>query len=174
MVEVPTRDGVADAYLSQPDDGGDHAGVLFVIDAFGLRPQIETMSDRIAQRGFVVLAPNVFNRAGRAPVLRMPDLSDPENRASFFESLRPLIKQLTPSRTAEDGTAYLDYLEDVAPRPFAITGYCLGGRLAFLGRSEQQSERQQHDVDDHEITAITTSTTVASTAITRPKSFKIG
>ena len=70
MVDVETRDGVADAYLSQPDNGERHPGVLLVMDAFGLRPQIERMADRIAARGFVVLAPNVFYRAGRAPVGR--------------------------------------------------------------------------------------------------------
>src|SRR5215218_8915123 len=66
MIDVPTPDGVADAYLARPaGDGG--PGVLLVMDAFGLRPQIERMADRIAGRGFVVLAPNVFYRAGRAP-----------------------------------------------------------------------------------------------------------
>jgi carboxymethylenebutenolidase len=38
------------------------------MDAYGLRPQIERMADRIAARGLVVLAPNDFYRAGRAPV----------------------------------------------------------------------------------------------------------
>ena len=75
-VEVTTPDGVADAYLARPDDER-HPGVLFIMDAYGLRPQIEEMADRIAAEGYVVLAPNVFYRAGRAPVLPLPDLNDP-------------------------------------------------------------------------------------------------
>ena len=39
------------------------------MDAFGLRPQIEQMADRIAADGYVVLAPNVFYRPARAPVV---------------------------------------------------------------------------------------------------------
>jgi carboxymethylenebutenolidase len=130
-VDVPTDDGVADAYLAQPDDNAPHPGVLFIMDAYGLRPQIEAMADRIASQGYVVLAPNVFYRSGRAPLLPMPDLSDPDARSSFFASLRPLLAELTPDALARDGRAYLDYLGERASAPAAITGYCMGGRLGW-------------------------------------------
>ena len=126
-----TTDGVADAYLARPDDGA-HPGVLFIMDAFGLRPTIEEMVERIAADGFVVLAPNVFYRAGRAPVMPMPDLTDPEQRARFFQTLRPLMNELTPERIRADAEAYLDYLAEVAaPEPVAITGYCMGARVGW-------------------------------------------
>ncbi len=130
-IEVTTPDGVADAYLTRPDDDGSHPPVLFIIDAFGLRPRIEEMADRIAARGYVVLAPNVFYRAGRAPVIPLPDFSDPDNRGRFFQQVRPLMEQLTPEAIARDGGAYLDYLADAAPGPVAITGYCMGARLGW-------------------------------------------
>jgi carboxymethylenebutenolidase len=130
-VDINTPDGVADAYLARPDDQP-HPGVLFIMDAFGLRPTIGEMIDRIAGDGYVVLAPNVFYRAGRAPVRPTPDLSDPEQRTAFFQSLRPLIEQLTPDRLAADSAAYLDYLAAVArPAPVAITGYCMGARVGW-------------------------------------------
>lgn len=131
IVDIKTEDGVADAYLARPDDDEAHPGVLFIMDAFGLRPRIEEMADRIAEQGYVVLAPNVFYRAGRAPIFEMPDLSDPDTRASFFQTLRPLMDQLTPDAVASDGTAYLDYLNEVAPGPVAITGYCMGARVGW-------------------------------------------
>ena len=131
IVDIKTEDGVADAYLARPDDDEAHPGVLFIMDAFGLRPRIEEMADRIAAQGYVVLAPNVFYRAGRAPIFEMPDLSDPDTRASFFQTLRPLMDQLTPDAVASDGTAYLDYLNEVAPGPVAITGYCMGARVGW-------------------------------------------
>jgi len=130
-VDITTSDGVANAYLSRPDDH-QHPGVLFIMDAFGLRPTIEHMVDRISADGYVVLAPNVFYRAGRDPVGPLPDLSDPEQRTTFFQSLRPLFAQLTPEAVAADGKAYLDHLTDTAgPGPVAITGYCMGGRLGW-------------------------------------------
>jgi carboxymethylenebutenolidase len=131
IVDVTTKDGVADAYLVRPDDDRQHPGLLFIMDAYGLRSQIEAMADRIAAAGYVVLAPNVFYRAGRAPVLPIPDLSDPEQRASFFQSLRPLIGQLTAEAAARDGAAYLDHLAGVAPGPVAVVGFCMGARMGW-------------------------------------------
>ena len=131
MLDIRTPDGVADAYLIRPDDGERHPGVLFVMDAFGLRPRIEEMADRIAQHGYAVLAPNVFYRAGRAPVLPFPDMREEGARGEFFKGVRPLMEQLTPERMAADGAAYLDELAKVADGPFAITGYCMGARLGW-------------------------------------------
>lgn len=131
QVEITTPDGRADAYLARPDDQP-HPGVLFLMDAFGLRPTIEEMVEKIAAEGYIVLAPNVFYRAGRDPVPPMPDLSDPDERSRFFQSLAPLREALTPEAVAADGAAYLEYLADAgAPGPVAITGYCMGARLGW-------------------------------------------
>ena len=130
-VDITTPDGVADAYLARPDDQP-HPGVLFIMDAFGLRPTIGEMIKRIAADGYVVLAPNVFYRAGRSPVLPMPDLSDPDERDGFFAKLRPMIGELTPERIESDGTAYLDFLaESAGSGPVALTGYCMGARVGW-------------------------------------------
>jgi len=130
-LDIRTPDGVADAYLARPDEGDRHPGVLFVMDAYGMRPRIEQMAARIAERGYAVLAPNVFYRAGRAPVLPFPDMSQEGARAEFFQGVRPLMNELTPQRVAADGDAYLDALAEVADEPFAITGYCMGARLGL-------------------------------------------
>ncbi len=130
-VDIQMPDGVADAYLTRPDDGERHTGVLFIMDAYGLRPRIEAMADRIAERGYAVLAPNVFYRAGRSPVIPFPDMSREDARTEFFGQVRPLMAELAPERIAVDGAAYLDELAKVADEPVAITGYCLGVRLGL-------------------------------------------
>jgi carboxymethylenebutenolidase len=122
MTDITTPDGVADAYVT-----GDGPSVLFIMDAFGLRPRIEEMADRIAARGHRVLAPNVFYRAGRAPVLPVPDFGDPDARSAFFGEVRPLMEQLAGEEWLRDGAAYLDQLGG----PVAITGYCMGARLGL-------------------------------------------
>jgi carboxymethylenebutenolidase len=132
QVEIRTEDGVADGYLARPvGDDGRRPGVLLLVDAFGLRPQIEQMADRIAERGFVVLAPNVFYRHGRAPVLPMPDLEDPAQRDPFMAKIRPMMQELMSELIESDGGAYLDFLAGVARGPFAVTGYCMGARLGW-------------------------------------------
>jgi carboxymethylenebutenolidase len=130
MIDVTTPDGVADAYVARPDEER-RAGVMLVMDAYGLRPQIEQMADRIAARGFVVFAPNVFYRCGRAPVVSLDGLGDPEQRAAVFARVMPLISELTPERIVRDGGAYLDRLEQIGRGPVAITGYCMGGRVGW-------------------------------------------
>lgn len=130
-IDIPTLDGTADAYLARPGGGGRHPGVLFVMDAFGLRPRIEQMADRIAGQGYVVLAPNVFYRAGRAPVLPLPDFADSEQRAEFMDRVRPLLAQMTPENATRDGAAFLDYLATVSSGPVGITGYCMGARVGW-------------------------------------------
>jgi carboxymethylenebutenolidase len=131
-IEVKTPEGVADAYLTRPDDGRAHPGVLLLVDAFGLRPQIEAMADRIAAGGYVVLAPNVFYRHGRAPVISLDGLGDPERRGEIVGRVMPLMKELTNEKIVADGSAYLDRLTDEADGgAVAVTGYCMGGRLGW-------------------------------------------
>jgi len=131
-IEVKTADGVADSYLTRPANGRRHPGVLFLSDAFGLRPQIEAMADRIAAAGYVVLVPNVFYRVGRAPVVSLDGLDDPARRAEVFGRVMPLLRELSSERTIADGAAYLRRLdEEAGGGPVAITGYCMGGRLGW-------------------------------------------
>lgn len=128
MIDVETPDGVADCYLTRPDDDQPHPGVLFVIDAIGLRPQIKEMADRIAARGYVVLAPNIFYRAGRAPIWPDMNLANPDERAEFMKVAMPIAAALTPQAMASDGAAYLDKLAEFTQGKVGITGYCMGGR----------------------------------------------
>jgi carboxymethylenebutenolidase len=130
-IEVPTPDGIADCYLTGPAGDGPHPGVLFMVDAIGLRPRIKEMADRIAAQGYVVLAPNVYYRAGRAPLWETPDLQNSDTRGRFVESIGPLMRAFTPSAMAGDGGAYLDRLGEFTDRPVGVTGYCFGGRFGW-------------------------------------------
>jgi carboxymethylenebutenolidase len=132
MIDVATPEGTADSYLARPEaDDGSHPGVLLMIDAIGLRDRIKEMADRIAAQGYVVLAPNVYYREGRAPLWETPDLNDAEARAAFMGTIRPLMGAFTPEKIAADGGAYLEALAQLTHGPSAITGYCFGGRLGW-------------------------------------------
>ena len=129
-VELPAADGTAQAYLAG-DPGG--PGVLFYIDAIGLRPQVELMAERIASWGYVVLAPNVFYRDGSAEELAPErDLREPGAREEFFASgVGERVQGYTPDRSAPDAEAWLRALRERAGAgPIGVTGYCMGARLA--------------------------------------------
>ncbi|WP_216898724.1 dienelactone hydrolase family protein [Nocardia alni] len=131
-VDIQTPDGVADAYVTYPDDGAAHPAVLVYQDAFGLRPALRKLADRIAEGGYTVLAPNLFYRGGRAPVFELPEFIDMQSRPDLFGSIRPLMEQLTPEVVKSDAGAYLAWLaafDKASDGPVGLTGYCMGGRL---------------------------------------------
>ncbi|GAA3290726.1 dienelactone hydrolase family protein [Streptomyces cinereospinus] len=134
-VDIPTEDGTADAYLTHPDDGGPRPAVLLLMDAFGLRPQLKAMADRLAGAGYTVLVPNLFHRHGRAPVAELPEFIDDASREGLFGQILPMMRDLTPERAMRDAGAYLRWLAqrpEAADGPVAVTGYCFGARLALL------------------------------------------
>jgi carboxymethylenebutenolidase len=118
-IEIPVPDGTAEAYVAGPDDGS-APGVLFFMDAFGLRPQIDQMLERIAGWGYTVLAPNVFHRNGSVDEL-----------AGDREGAMARVRGLTVEQAEADIPAYLAALRGLcAPGPVGTTGYCMGARLA--------------------------------------------
>jgi carboxymethylenebutenolidase len=126
-LEIATPDGTAEAYLT-----GTGPGVLFYIDAIGLRPQTERMADRIAAWGYTVLAPNTLYRSGTAAETSPEgDLLEPGAREAFFADVGPRLGALTPEAAERDIAAYLAALREHAEgEQVGTVGYCMGARLA--------------------------------------------
>lgn len=127
-------DGDAEAYLATAPGGGPAPGVLFVVDAIGLRPRIEEMADRIASWGYTVLAPHVFHRDGTAAELAPnADLREPGAREAFMPGALARVRRLTPDLLARDLPAYLAALRErpeTTGQDVGVTGYCMGARIA--------------------------------------------
>jgi carboxymethylenebutenolidase len=133
-VDIPTSDGVADAVLVRPDGDGPFPGVLIFPDAFGLRPRLEEMAARIAERGYAVLAPNILYRGGRTPQFDLSGLNDPERRGDVIAKIMPQVKALDTAKITGDAQSYLDFFAaqgGVDPGPVVIVGYCMGGMNAL-------------------------------------------
>ncbi|MCT9076902.1 dienelactone hydrolase family protein [Streptomyces fulvoviolaceus] len=134
MLDIPTPDGTADAYLAFPADGAPHPAVLLYMDAFGLRPHLKSMADRLAEAGYTVLVPNVFYRHGRAPVVELPEFINPAERPEIIQQLGPAARTLTPEGAMRDAAVYLDWLAAsplTTDGPVGVTGYCMGAGLAL-------------------------------------------
>ncbi|WP_442910084.1 dienelactone hydrolase family protein [Knoellia sp. Soil729] len=136
-IPIPMAEGaVAEAFVARPqrDTSEEHPGVLLFMDAIGLRPRIAEMAQRIADWGYVVLAPNVFFRDGTKDELApTTDLTDPGARDEFFEAAMPRVQALTATRAEADIPVYLETLRaltGVAEGPVGTVGYCMGARLA--------------------------------------------
>ncbi|MER5883367.1 dienelactone hydrolase family protein [Streptomyces sp. NPDC001941] len=139
-LDLSTPEGTIDCWVSHPDDGAPHPGVLYYADAFGPRPASLAMAERIAAEGYTVLLPNVFHREGRAPVVDLPDFIGPDERPALFGKLMPLMGTLSPERVVRDAAAYLDWFAGsplATDGPVGLTGYCLGAGLALRTAAAQ-------------------------------------
>ena len=143
MLSISTSDGVAEAIVATPP-GGTGPGVLFFMDAFGLRPRVEEMAAEIASWGYVVLAPNVFYRDGTVSELApQGDLATQAGREAFWQVAGPRIEHLTTEMVVGDNDAYLTALRSVpgvSSGPVGVVGFCMGARLAIraAGRHPDQ------------------------------------
>ena len=105
------------------------------MDAFGLRPRIEEMAQRIADWGYVVLAPNVFYRDGTADELA-PDRGHdhPEGREAAGKARVPAGRppHLRTRRCRTSMRSSRRWQRSTASRRArsATSGYCMGARLA--------------------------------------------
>jgi carboxymethylenebutenolidase len=130
-LDIRTPDGVSHAWLHSAGDGRRPAVILYP-DAFGVRPAMHGAADRLAALGYAVLLPDPFYREGKVPPFDAATVwTDPEER----DRLMALVRSVTPARARADAGAFLDALaarHDVDAARVGTTGYCMGGRLAFL------------------------------------------
>src|SRR5258706_10179488 len=106
-IEVPTADGMAEAYLFTPSRGsGPWPGVIFLTDIMGIRKANLGMARRIAEHGYVVLVPNIFYRVSRLPVVDFELKMGDERTMKRMGELRA---GLSNAQMGPDGAAYVDF-----------------------------------------------------------------
>lgn len=130
-VEIQTTDGTADGFLYHAEGGTKNPGVIHLTDIGGIRPSHREMAQRLAQRGFTVLLPNVFYRTGKPPVIEFPFKPGDER---FMKRFAELTGPMTPEAMERDGSAYADFLAAqaaVIPGPIGVVGYCFTGAMAL-------------------------------------------
>lgn len=133
-VQIPTPDGVANAYLALPDDPAPAPAVIVYPDALGLRPEVERLADRLAGAGYAALVPNVYYRSGADPIGELPNPIDLTARPDLYGLIGPLMGSVETAGTIRDAGAYLTFLADspdVSDGPVGTTGYCMGTRFSL-------------------------------------------
>ena len=130
-IDVRTRDGVMDAYLFAPDGAGPWPAVVVYMDAFGIRPQLAGMAQRLASSGYVVALPNLYYRTGPfAPFDGEAVTVEGPERTRF----KGLIQSINTGLVMSDTAVLLDVLSsERAARTdrLGVVGYCMGGGYAL-------------------------------------------
>lgn len=127
-IEIATTDGRARASLiGKPDDR--RAGVVLYMDAFGPRPALDAMAERIAASGYLVLVPDLFYRnAPYGPFNPRTAFAREDTRAA----LMTLIGVTTQAMTLQDTGPFIEALTEAgATGPIGTVGYCMGGGRAL-------------------------------------------
>jgi carboxymethylenebutenolidase len=124
-IEIQTPDGRMPAHLALPASGGRHPAVIVLAEAFGLNDNIRGIAERIADEGYVALAPDPYYRLL------------PAKNCWTYDSVDGAIdamQSLTEARFGADVTAALDHLASRTDTTgkVGVTGFCMGGRLSFL------------------------------------------
>ena len=117
------------AYIARPLDAGSYPGVIVAFELFGLTGHIRNMVERIAQLGYVVIAPDFYHRT--SPGIELPATAD--GRARGFQ----LLHQLTRQQAINDVSATITYLrETIHCSQIGMVGFSVGGHIAYLAATQ--------------------------------------
>ncbi len=127
-ITIDTADGKAKAGLAKPS-GGATAGVILYMDAFGPRPALYGMAERLAASGYIVLVPDLFYRSGAyGPFDTKTAFSEPATR----EKIMGMMHGTPQAATERDSGAFIDALvKEGATGKIGLVGYCMGGARAL-------------------------------------------
>jgi len=109
-------------YYAQPATGHSAPGIVVLMEAFGLTAHIKEICERLAGIGYAALAPDIYEGA-------IYDYNDSQNAIRHLTTLKD-------EQMAETIGASLDWLAgnpEVDENRLGTLGFCMGGRLAFLG-----------------------------------------
>ncbi|QKC83359.1 dienelactone hydrolase family protein [Mesorhizobium sp. NZP2077] len=129
-LRIKTRDGVSKAGLFRSAKGSSaRAGVILYQDAFGPRPALDGMAERLASEGYAVLVPDLFYRnAPYGPFDAKTAFTEEQTKAA----LMALVTGTTQEMTISDSAAFLDALAgEGVTGPIGTVGYCMGGARAL-------------------------------------------
>jgi carboxymethylenebutenolidase len=129
-VDLKTDEGTLDVYTFQPDGHGAWPAVVVYMDAFGIRPQLGEMAQRLASNGYVVALPNLYYRTPFAPFNPKQVAAEGAERDRF----KSMIATINGPMVMRDTAAVLRHLDSspaVRPGKVGALGYCMGGGYAL-------------------------------------------
>ncbi len=126
-VRITTLEGpdAFDCYIARPA-GTAKSAIIVIQEIFGVNAGIRRKCDKLAEEGYLALAPDLFWRLEPAVELD-PDI-EPE-----FETALKLMGKFNQDQGIRDIEATIHYARTLASTgKVGAVGYCLGGRLAYI------------------------------------------
>jgi carboxymethylenebutenolidase len=122
-VEFPSNGDHAHGYLALPDSGKG-PGVIVIQEWWGLTDHIAGIADRLAEEGFVALAPDLYGGT----------------TTHDADEAGQLLTDLPVDRAAQDLAGAVDFLithDAVTSSSVGAIGFCMGGGFVLLLAAQQ-------------------------------------
>ena len=121
-VKITVKDGEIPAYRAMPQGGKNLPTVLVVQEIFGVHEHIKDLCRRLAKRGYLAVAPQMYARQG--DVSKLDDI----------DQIRPIVAKVPDAQVMSDLDAAAAWAAKNGGNPakLAITGFCWGGRIVWL------------------------------------------
>lgn len=103
-------------FVAHPSGAGPWPGIVVVHEGNGMSPQLLRITERLAGEGYAVAAPDIFFRSGGS-------------EAGDFAAL---MGALDPAEIRVDIAAAIARLHELGSTKVGITGFCMGGGIAYL------------------------------------------
>ncbi|MBR7743366.1 dienelactone hydrolase family protein [Phycicoccus sp. BSK3Z-2] len=115
---TPVAVGDLEGYLAVPDGAGPWPGLVLVHEAFGLDANMRAHADRLAEAGFLVLAPDLFSRGRTAVCLAATFRALQRGAGAAFDD----VERARGDLLGDDRCTGL----------VGVVGFCMGGGFALV------------------------------------------
>ncbi|WP_240664517.1 dienelactone hydrolase family protein [Methanosarcina sp. MSH10X1] len=106
-VNITSNSRIYPAYTAAPAEEGNYPAIVLIHSFRGFEPGYQTMVNRMAEEGYVVIAP-------------------------FWQAYSDSPSDTEVEALIRNSTAYLETRDDVNSERLGLTGFCAGGRYTML------------------------------------------
>ena len=126
-VQVQNGDLAIDAYLALPERSGTYPGVIVIQEIFGVNEHIRDVTERLAEEGYVALAPAIYQR--QAPGFAVGYSEEEVDRGRKYKVQTQAQELISDLQATVD---YLHNLPEVKQSQVGTIGFCFGGHVVYL------------------------------------------
>jgi carboxymethylenebutenolidase len=127
---IPVADGTRmEVYAAIPNATFPLPAIIVLQEAFSVNSHIRNICERLAQQGYIAVAPHLFHRS--TPPVEFP--------YADLNQVMPHIQAMTKENNLLDVSATYEWLQQqasVIKDKIASIGFCMGGRISYLANTE--------------------------------------
>ncbi|MEL6927161.1 MAG: dienelactone hydrolase family protein [Cyanobacteria bacterium J06600_6] len=126
-VKLDSQGFEIDAYVATPETDGIYPGVIVIQEIFGVNEHIQSVTQRIAQAGYVAIAPAIYQR--QAPGFAVGYSEEEVKEGRKYKVQTQATELLSDIQAC---VSYLYSQPQVKQSGVGTIGFCFGGHVVYL------------------------------------------